>query len=250
MNLSGITFIHNAVEYDYCVEECVLSMLGCCDEVIAVEAASTDETRARLEAIAATNPRLRIVSAEWKPGPLSQANNIDWTRDLGEIGRLAAKGNSVLYLNADEVMHEEDYDVIRRMADGSTGWMMPRYNFWMDPQHLVPHGRVCGHILCRLGPRHFPVAWGCEALEPRGVVRPSKVAVYHYGFLRKAVGFRKKSEIMGQNFVGTIDPIIYEVEKEGIKAMRKCWSAEEDIPFNGTHPAVMKPWLVERGYTP
>lgn len=249
MNLSGFTFIHNAVEFDYCVEECVLSMLGCCDEVIAIEASSTDTTRERLNAIAERDPRLRIITAQWTPAPLSREHNIDWTRDLGEIGRLAALGRSILYLNADEVMHEKDYAEIRRMADGKTSWMLPRYNFWQDPQHLVPHGRVCGHILWRLAPRKCPVAWGCEALEPCRPMSPSEVGVYHYGFIRKPDGFRKKSEIMGQNFIGTIDPIIYEVEKEGIKAMRRCWSPAEDIPFTGTHPALMKPWLTARGYT-
>ena len=247
--ISGITFIHNGVSHDYCFEESIRSMLGVCNEVICVEASSTDETRARLDALQQADPRLHIFSAPWSPAPLVQATQTDWTMDLGNLARSYARYPYIAYVQADEVLHEADYPLILAASKTRHPITLNRYNFWMDPWHLIPHRRVCGHWLCRLAPRSTPVVWGSELLEPTGSL-PSTIGLYHYGFLRHGPHFRRKAEVMLQNFVGQVDPVIYEVEKEGIQAMRRCWPASEDLPFTGTHPALAHQWLRERGYNP
>lgn len=247
MKISGITFIHNGTEHDYCFEESIGSMLGVCDEVVALEASSTDDTLARLKAIADVDPRLKIYPAEWNPAPLNQEAGIDWTKELGEIARTMASHPYIVYLQGDEILHENDYAEIRRCASSMATYFSPRYNFWMDPRHLIPHGRVCGHWIARLAPRECPVLWGSESLDTTDA-KPSNVGIYHYGFLRKPEAFRKKAEIMLPAFCGSMDQRVYEVEKEGIKAFRQYWPAEEDLPFKGTHPAAAHQWLTERGY--
>lgn len=245
MKISGTTFIHNGVEHDYCFEECVRSLLGVCDQVIVVEAASTDNTRAVLESIG--DPRLEIVSAEWNPKPLMRAGEVDWTKDLAEIARAKAIHPMNLYVQADEVVHEDDYSLIRSMAESGDAISLHRLNFWTSAFKLAPAGHVCGVDICRLAPRDRKVVWGSEHLEDQGV-QCSGIRLFHYGFIRKGSGFRKKSEIMGQNFMGTIDPIIYEYETKGPEALKTCFQENALQPYEGTHPTVAHGWLRERGF--
>lgn len=245
MKISGITFIHNGVEFDYCFEEAIRSMLPVCDEVVVVEAESTDETREVLESI--DDPKIRIIEAPWKPAPLNSETNTDWTKDLGEIARLAAIHPYVVYVQGDEVLHEKDYGKIRDHANSMRPYFVHRYNFWMDTHRLIPHGKCCGHWVCRLAPRNTKVFYGSESLDPTHA-HGTDIGLYHYGFLRKITPFRKKAEIMLPNFCGSMDPRIYQAEKEGIQSFRQYWPAHEDIPFAGTHPAAAHQWLKERGY--
>lgn len=42
--LGGSIFIHNAIEFDYCLEASVSSLAALCDEVVLLDASSTDGT--------------------------------------------------------------------------------------------------------------------------------------------------------------------------------------------------------------
>lgn len=247
MKLSGTMHLHNGVEHDYCFEEAIYSMLQICQEVVVVQAGSTDETPHRLAEIAAQHPELKVIETEWKPSTLNQATDEDWLRDLMEIGREAITGNMHIHVQADEVLHEEDYPKILSAAHTKGSFYLDRLNFWVDPWHLVPPGRVCGNVVCRLAPKSHKASWGNEALECRGA-KKIDARIFHYGFIRDGVAFRKKSEIMGQNFTGTIDPIIYEAEKHGTQALRHAWPESELLNYNGSHPQVAKNWLGRHGF--
>lgn len=247
MKLSGITFIHNGVDHDYCFEECLVSMLGICDEVVCVESGSTDETPQKLAYLLNRFDHLKIVQADWKPVPLVKSQNIDWTMDLANLARENATGGMVIYAQADEVLHEKDYTEIRRMTETKRCYTLDRLNFWIDPWHLVPDGRVCGKHICRIAPRRYEIAWGSEHIACNDAEK-SAVNLFHYGFIREGSAFRKKSEVMSQNFIGTIDPIIYEAEKHGTKYLRNAWPETELLNFNGSHPHVAKPWLNKHGF--
>lgn len=244
MKLGGTTFIHNGVEHDYCFEESIRSLLGVCDEVVVVEAASTDDTLKRIQAI--NDPKIKIVSAPWLQSPLIRETNTDWTKDLAELARSNLTAPMNLYLQGDEVLHEEDYPLIRTLAAQWKPRYFQRLNFWLDDSHLAPHGHVCGHRVCRLAPSDRRVIWGSESLEDSSA-QDSDVRIFHYGFIRKGEGFRKKSEIMGKNFIGAIDPIIYNYEKEGPMALKNLFKGQL-IPYTGSHPSIASDWLKEREY--
>lgn len=246
MRISGITFIHNGVEADYCFEEAIQSMLGVCDEVVVVEAESSDNTRERLKDMGQTH-KIRVISATWRPAPLNRERNEDWTKDLGEVARASARYPYIAYVQGDEVLHENDYAAIRQCAETNQPYFVYRYNFWQSPTSLIPHGTVCGHWIVRLGPKRSRVMWGSETLDPAGA-QPSQIGLYHYGFLRDPKAFRKKAEIMLPNFCGAMDPRVYEVEKNGWKAFPPAWDKKDEIPFTGTHPNVIHGWLRDRGY--
>lgn len=244
MRISGITFIHNGVERDYCFEAAIRSMLPVCDEVVVVEAESTDGTRERIEAI--QDPKIRIISAPWKPAPLKQESNTDWTKDLGELARESSSHPYIVYVQGDEVLHEKDYNSIYDCASTNRPFFVERYNFWVNLQRLVPHGRVCGHRITRLAPRSAKVTWGSETLEHEGSSY-SGVGLYHYGFVRDTKSFLIKADVMLKNFLGETDPRLPIIGEKGWSAFAKDWPDTEEIPFKGTHPAVAHQWLKEKG---
>lgn len=247
MKLSGTMHVHNGVEFDYCFELGIWSMLGCCDEVIVVEAGSTDETPARLKAIAKQDSRLRIISAEWKPEPLDQKTNKDWLRDLMELARSHVSHPFYIHVQADEVLHEDDYGHIRRYAEEGKPRFLTRYNFWGDPQHIAPPGRVCGHWIVRMAPSNTPTPWGNEVIAPSGI--GSSARLFHYGFLRRPTSFRKKAEIMSVLFHGGMDPVVIKAdEQQDMNVFKEAWPASELREFTERHPKIALPWLRERGY--
>ncbi|BCA54242.1 hypothetical protein W02_13820 [Nitrospira sp. KM1] len=113
MKVSGFTFCRNAVKYDYPIVESICSALPVCDEFIVNVGRCEDGTLDLIRSI--RDPRIRIVESVWdealrKDGLIySQQTNIALSHCTGDWG---------LYIQADEVLHEEDLPALRQaMAD-------------------------------------------------------------------------------------------------------------------------------------
>ena len=109
MTVSGFTFCRNAVKYDYPVVESVKSALPLCDEFIVNVGRCEDGTLELIRSI--RDPRIKIVESVWddslrKDGLIySQQTNIALDH---------CKGDWAFYIQADEVLHEDDLPVLRR----------------------------------------------------------------------------------------------------------------------------------------
>ena len=109
MNVSGFTFCRNAVKYDYPVVESIRSALPLCDEFIVNVGRCDDGTLELIQSI--RDPRIKIIESVWdeslrKDGLIySQQTNIA----LGHC-----KGDWAFYIQADEVVHEDDLPALRR----------------------------------------------------------------------------------------------------------------------------------------
>lgn len=114
MKVSGFTFIRNAIIYDYPVVESISSILPLCDEVVVAVGQSDDETLALIKSIDPN--KVRIVETVWND-------------DLREGGRVLAEETDkafkaispdsdwAIYIQGDEVLHEHDYDAIKRAME-------------------------------------------------------------------------------------------------------------------------------------
>ena len=116
MRISGITIAYRAIENGYPLTESLRSLLPLCDEVVANVGKSDDGT---LEAIAGLgSDRIRLLEE-------------DWDMSLREKGLLlsretnraleAATGDWVVYLQADEVLHELDIEGLRSLIAACHG---------------------------------------------------------------------------------------------------------------------------------
>lgn len=113
-SISGYTTTYNCMENDYPFIESISSMLGFCDEVIVVDAGSTDGTWEELEALEAVYDNLVI---HRQPRDRTKRR---WAIDFD--GRLKALARSMCskafcwQQDSDEVVHEQDYDNIRKLV--------------------------------------------------------------------------------------------------------------------------------------
>ncbi len=240
-------FIHNGIEFDYCFVEALQSLLDVCDEVSVVDAGSTDATRECLNGMAYFNGKLTITSAPWEPAP---GNGFEWLIKLANLAREQLTTDYHFSLQADEVLHVEDYEKIRAFVDRGGLGFIRRLNFWRDAQHWC---HVGGRDLFRLAPIQVGNVQGDGHLDSSapGEVIHTGIHVYHYGALRRFEPLRKKTIEQELNVWGfdTID--MFGSGKKLLSKSRKEWDDfyEADLlPFEGTHPPIMRNWLTERGY--
>ncbi|MFC1461542.1 glycosyltransferase [Verrucomicrobiota bacterium] len=138
MTVSGLTILKNAVLLDYPFRESIRSILPICDELIVVVGNSDDGT---VEAVKDINEsKIRIVATEWssrvQPGDraITQQTN---------IGLHMCRGDWVVYLQANEVMHEDSLqrltELMQEHKDNKTveAMLVERLTFWGDYNHFV-----------------------------------------------------------------------------------------------------------------
>jgi glycosyltransferase involved in cell wall biosynthesis len=130
-NLSGYTTTLNCVKNNYPFEECIKSMLGFCDEVIVVDGGSKDGTLAKLNALAKQNDKLII-----------HKNARDWSDERFAVydgaqkafARSLCTGKFCWQMDADEIIHENDYQKVRNLVKHMPKNMdvlaLPVIEFW------------------------------------------------------------------------------------------------------------------------
>ncbi|HUK64257.1 MAG TPA: hypothetical protein VLV15_13015, partial [Dongiaceae bacterium] len=108
VSVSGLSIVRSAPELDYPIVESLRSMLPLVEELVVVTHRGDDATRELLDGIG--ERRLVIVEADWDDAPRVGGRAL--ARQTN-IGLARCRFPWVLYLQADEVIHEADHDLIR-----------------------------------------------------------------------------------------------------------------------------------------
>jgi hypothetical protein len=137
--VSGLTIIRNGVRLNYPFIEAIRSALPICDEYIVVAGDSDDET---LEHLAALNePKLRIIHTQWSPLVSPQKYLLAQQTNIG-LG--FCNGRWCLYLQANEVLHEDALPKLRHLMETHAenpeieAMLVERLTFWSDYRHYIP----------------------------------------------------------------------------------------------------------------
>jgi len=103
MKVSGFTFCRNAVKYDYPVVESICSILPIVDEFIVNVGRCEDGTLDLIRSI--RDPKIRIVESVWDE--TLKRDGLVYSQQTN-IALFHCTGDWAFYLQADEVIHEDD----------------------------------------------------------------------------------------------------------------------------------------------
>src|SRR2546427_1278185 len=104
--LSGFTLVRNAVKLDFPIVPAIESVLEVCDEVVVNVGKSEDETRDLVAAVG--DPRVRIIDSEWDFTKKNEMLSIETLKAMA-----ACRGRWGIYIQADEVLHEDGARILR-----------------------------------------------------------------------------------------------------------------------------------------
>jgi len=255
MKVSGFTIIRNAVKYDFPVVESICSILPLCDEVIVGIGNSEDNTLELIRNI--QSPKIKIIESIWddsvRKGGLLLAKETNKAFDA-----VSADSDWVIYIQADELIHEKDIPVIKAsmqqwkdaekvegllfeykhfygsyaFLEDSRLWYRREIRIIRNDKHIRSFRDAQGfRIYNHLHPTDDELLNGGHKLS----VKHSGASIYHYGWV--------KNPIVQQNKRSTFYKLWH--EKDSVEKNLKDTS-EYDYTvvcalkkFDDAHPAVM-----------
>ena len=196
MKISGFTIASNALIFDYPVVESIKSILPIVDEFIVNVGPDEDGTLALIESIG--DPKIKIIQSQWN-------SNLDTGGYLfaqqTNIALFNCTGSWAFYLQADEVVHEDDLPLIVESVeryledDGVEGLTFWHLDFWGDYRTILNVYPYRGQRRCRLVKPHlFVLSRGDAAgftVHPKYKEKGRRIRVvdtgarlFHYGQVR------------------------------------------------------------------
>ena len=250
MQVSGFTFVRNAIKYAYPVVESIRSILPLVDEYVVCVGGSEDETEALIRSIG--SPKIRILPSVW-----------DESLREGGAGALAVETDKALravsphsdwciYLQADEVVHEKYLEGLQRdmafyLDNPAVEGLLFRYEHFYGSYRLVGDSRRWySHEvrIVRNDPQihSYKDAQGFRKADRKLRVKPVDACIYHYGWVKDPSAQEKKLQYF---------PSLWRDDKDGwkngVKACpkRRTRSLKQNIDslgslFRAAHPAVMQ----------
>ena len=245
--ISGVTFVRNAIKFDYPIVESINSILPLVDEYVVAVGKSDDET---LELIRNINsPKIKIIETVWD----------DHLREGGKV--LAIETNKALdavnpqadwcfYLQGDEVVHEKFHDAILEacstyLNDTQVEGLLFNYLHFYGNYNFVGDSRRWYRHEIRIvrnnkAIRSYKDAQGFRIDDRKLSVKPVDAYIYHYGWVKDPRHQQAKQKTFNKlwhddswmkNNVSEADAYDYTL----IDALK---------PFDGSHPAVMQQRLM------
>lgn len=255
MKISGFSFVRNGVKLYYPVVESIKSILPICDEfVIAIgKGDEDDKTRELVSAIG--DPKIRIIDTIWEEKYFKKGiiNSIQT-----DIAMKACSGDWLFYVQADEVLHEQDLPIIRQRCEELIdhrqveGLVFKYRHFWGDYDHYhqghgwYPHEiRIVRNLPCIHSYQSAQsFRWFDFYDNPRQETGTRKLNVasvdayiYHYGWVRPPHLMQNKSKALNTVHWGVQKANdFYRTQKDYFDYGPLNFLAV----FRGSHPAVMK----------
>lgn len=257
MTISGFTMVRNATKLYYPVREAIESILPIVDEfVVALGKGDPDDTtREEIEKISSN--KIKIIDTVWD---LERYPNGTENAHQTDIAKNACSGDWLFYLQADEVVHENDLPAIQNrctelLGDQEVEGLLFQYrHFWGDYNHYHrSHGWYPHEIrIVRNHPdihswesaqsfRRIPNFDGVNYRQQEGTYK-LKVAsvnahINHYGWVRPPDFMQRKNRALDTVHKG----------EQRVEALYKGRATNYDYgamnllaQFEGTHPNVMK----------
>ena len=249
MKVSGFTFCRNMIKYDFPIVESIRSILPIVNEFIVNVGKSEDGTLKLIQSIG--DSKIRIIETVWdetlkKDGLIfSEQTNIALKRCTGDWA---------FYLQADEVVHEEDLPGLLRTLEETLpklnvlGLSFRYLHFYGDYFTVNPWAyrrairiiRNDGRIESFGDAVGFCIKETGAFLNPRDGVNclPSGWRIFHYGYVKDPRVMVEKIRYQASRYHGEAIP---EYQAKRIAIERYDFDQYDILKdFRGSHPAVMQ----------
>ncbi len=248
MKISGFTFCRNAVRYDYPLRESIRSILPIVDEFIVNVGRCDDGTLELVRSI--EDPKIRIVESVWDDA--LQKDGLIYSQQTN-IALSLCTGDWAFYLQADEVVHEDDLPKIvdatrAHLTNQKVKGLLFRYlhfvgdyrstNPWFyhkavriirNNGEIESCGDAVGFHLKSTG-QYLQSGW-------EEWLAPSRGRIFHYGWVKGPRTLQAKKQEQTRVYHGDSPP-----------PSEEKWLLQDHVvfeeygilkTFRGTHPAVM-----------
>lgn len=243
MKISGFTMVRNATRFYYPVKESILSILPVVDEFVVALGKGDSDDRTDEEIMSINSPKIRIIKRVWDEKLFL---NSEIFRHETNAALKECTGDWCFYLQADEVVHEDDidyiYNVCRKYNDDkrAEAFLFRYLHFWADYGHYLPfHGWYRNEIrIVRngIGVESVKDAQSFRVNNRKLNVVSVPARIFHYGWVRPPQQMTSKKKEhdnihRGKNDAGQLEAGIDYFDYGDLS----------DIPlYKGSHPQVMK----------
>jgi len=252
MKVTGFSFIKNAVKFQYPIVEALSSILPICDEIIVAVGDSQDNTR---DLVAAVDPKIRILDSVWDDD-LKKGGRVLAVETDKAFQAIGADSNWCVYIQGDEVMHEDGYDTVvnamKKWKDhkeidgllfkyrhffGSYDYVGAEGGWYRNEIRVIRNDKSIYSYRDAQGFR--------KANNEKLRVKPVDAYIHHYGWVQNPKVMKAKLMVKDKIYAGKESDVENIVVPEDfafslVNALNK---------FTGTHPKVMQQRIKNMSWT-
>ena len=246
MKVSGFTFLRNGQKLGYPFAESICSILPIVDEFVIALGPCEDDTEKLVREIG--DPKIRIIPTQWNENLRSDYSVKGFVYGQQKsIALFNCTGDWAFYLEADEVLHENDLTKIRAamekyLNDERVEALAFDYLHFYGNANTYAWSPGWYRSEVRIIRNTIP-AWGPEGLffivlEKHKKGRYPRAAhtgatIYHYGWVRSETQMHLKASAVHK----------YWDDKPAVKVDYTKIDPATLKLFTGTHPKVVQDWL-------
>ena len=259
MRISGFTLIRNGQQFDYPYLESIRSLLPLVDELIINVGYGTDQTLEQLKNLAQKEKKIQIFESDWQlDNPEKKKSGLI----LSEQTNLAldrCTGDWCIYLQADEVLHEDDIPLIQSALQRAhqrpevQGLLFDYLHFY-GSFDVIQKTRSAYRREVRVIRRNSlarSIGDAQSFRKPNGdklKVIHCGARIFHYGWVRTPEAMKEKTFFMDQLYHGS--PKDQDLKKGTPHTgnnyrYKRFWGL---IPYTGKHPCVMLSRIQQKGW--
>jgi hypothetical protein len=241
IKLYGFGVLKNGVKFDFPFKESLNSMAPITEKVYFALGDSEDLTNAEFEKMDFCN----VIHTSWdnslKDGKVISVETNKALQFLkSDLSPEELKNAWGLYLQADEVIHEDDYDIIRKDIEyceenGFDAISFRYLHFWQTHHHIAVTKNWYPHEIRIIKLDSSIESWGDgQSFKNHTGAFFSEARIFHYGHVREQKAYADKMRF--QSSFHHADHLVEEKLKKDAENSKK----HKTNYFFGTHPLVMK----------
>lgn len=236
----GFTLLRNGVKYDYSFRECLESLSKVTEKVYLALGKSEDSTEEAVSDLDFLKIKQTVWDDSLRKGGLILSQQTNEALDFLREDHKKTPGSWGVYLQCDEVFHEEDYELIkediRKAEEEGCDTMTFRYfHFWMNHHSVAINKKWYPQEIRAIKLDSDIESWGdAQSFRNHSKTYHSEARIFHYGHVREEESYKnKKKDIL----------TLYHSDEKLPKYKRRERRFDrqtECLDFWGNHPLLMK----------